>query len=235
MIKQMNILILSYKKNKLFMMNILIILIPLNIKCSSQLSENKKQSAIEVYSQSINDTTNYRFNNIKKGFKTPEDLAKSLIKSLQYYDETSYLRHIIPIEEKLELYKMNLQYNVINEDSVKYLDSISKSDISRKLNFIKRAKYFLEIILEDKKIDINKIDIIDITKELKSEYLYDYTGDKMVAPFAIINVKIEFNHEYFYIEIPQVVKVKDRWYLNYPEYYIRDKSEYEFLKNYRDH
>lgn len=43
---------------------------------------------------------------------------------------------------------------------------------------------------------------------------------------------MKYQNEKFYFEIPQILELKGKWFLYYPEYYLRDQREKDFVNEY---
>lgn len=167
------------------------------------------------------------------GYDTPEALVRELVSVFQNYNDSDYLKFVIPLDVKLYLLERGVyDWEVVTEET--YMDSITENNSKRVANYIERVGFLFDIIKNDKKVDFSKTKIVDIEYEKLDEYHFGYSPVKYIAPFAMANVKMVYKNDDYFLEIPQIVQLKGKWFLNCPEYYFRDKQEAEFLKTLKE-
>ncbi len=166
---------------------------------------------------------------IEEPTNTPFIIAESVIQFLQKKDTTSYLNIAIPLEKQKILFIDNIQYNPQEQDTLEIVKQLEKKFEDRTENFLIRAGYILDIMKNDKGFKIEEATID--TMYYKEERIKNYGsfGRTLIGDWADLTVEMTFNNETYYFEIPQIIKVEKQWYLYYPEYYLRDKREKEFV------
>ncbi len=84
-------------------------------------------------------------------------------------------------------------------------------------------------MLEDKNFIISKATIDTITYKSSAVKTHFAIDPPLRGNWTMATVQMSFNDENFYFEIPQIIEIKEKYFLYYPEYYIRDESDMEFL------
>lgn len=161
---------------------------------------------------------------------TPKDIAKTVINFLQKRDTLKYLDVTIPLDEQQKLFINNIKYNPQDKDTIALKDKLSARYNERQQNFLVRAGYILEIMKEDKQFDISEATIDTIYFNLEKLKTYGSFGRGIVGNWADVTVEMKYKNETFYFEIPQILNIENKWYLYYPEYYLRDEKEHQFVK-----
>ena len=165
------------------------------------------------------------------GLDTLEEVAIQVIDFLSTKDTTKYLDVILPFEAHQYFAAQNLEYRPEIKDTVKYMQWIADRYDNRWANYFVRAGYILDIMKRDKGILIDTSMIDTITFEPKRIKQYGGFGRFIVGEWADLDVKLTCNDKNYYFEIPQIVKLNNKWFLYYPEFYIRNESEYLYIKN----
>lgn len=209
-----------------------IVTILLVILISSCTETKTKESLDNKTEIEISTTSPYDFDENKVGLKSPTDVANGVIDFLKNADTTKYLNLAIPLNAQKLLFEQNFEFRPDIKDTSAYMDSLEVRFNNRMQNFLVRSSYIHEIMIEDKKFDIKmaKIDTIII----ESKRIKDYGGfDRpIIGNWAEVTIIMDFNEERFHFEIPQIIELKGKWFLYYPEYYIRDKKEKAFINQY---
>jgi hypothetical protein len=161
---------------------------------------------------------------------TPIDVAKTVIAFLQKRDTVSYMDVTIPLEEQQKLFIENIKYNPQDKDTLTLRKKLTLKYKERQQNFLVRAGYILEIMKRDKQFDITKASIDTIYYNLEKLKTYGSFGRGLVGNWADVTVEMTYENETFYFEIPQILNVEDKWHLYYPEYYLRDEGDQQFIK-----
>lgn len=164
------------------------------------------------------------------GFDTPEEVAIQIVDFLDKKDTSKYLEVILPFEAQKYLAAHNLEYRPDILDTVRHMKWLESRFEDRWHNYFVRANYILDIMREDKGIRIDTSMIDTITFE--PERIKNYGGfDRfIVGEWADLDVKLNYKGKVYYFEIPQVIKLKNKWFLYYPEFYIRDENDFKFIK-----
>lgn len=110
-----------------------------------------------------------------------------------------------------------------------YIEILKKYE-DRTDNFLVRAGYILDIMKNDKEFDIEKATIDSIYYNLEKIKKYGSFGKTLIGNWADLTIEMNYNNEKYYFEIPQIVKVDNEWFLYYPEYYLRDQKEKDFVE-----
>lgn len=160
---------------------------------------------------------------------TPIDIAKSVIDFLQKKDTSKYLNIAIPLEKQQKLFAENIKFNPQENDTISIYRNLKKKYKSRLDNFLVRAGYILDIMKNDKGFEIEKATIDTIYYKLEKTKTYGSFGKTLIGNWADLTIEMNYNKEKYYFEIPQIIKVDNKWYLYYPEYYLRDQKEKEFV------
>jgi hypothetical protein len=180
----------------------------------------------------VSPTNPYDFDENKIGLDNAADVASGVIYFLKNADTTRYLSLAISLEAQKYLFEKNFEFRPDIKDTSAYMDSLEIRFDKRMQNFLVRSSYIHEIMIEDKKFDIKmaKIDTIIV----ESKRIKDYGGfDRpIIGNWAEVTIIMDFNEEKFHFEIPQIIELKGKWFLYYPEYYIRDKKEKAFINEY---
>jgi len=162
---------------------------------------------------------------------TPADVAKTVISFLQKRDTAKYLNIAIPLEKQKKLFLENIKYNPQENDTMAIYRDLKRKYDSRTENFLVRAGYILDIMKRDKNFDIEKATIDSIYYKHEKTKNYGGFSRTIIGNWADLTVEMTYNNEPYYFEIPQIIKVDNQWYLYYPEYYLRDERERQFVKD----
>ena len=160
------------------------------------------------------------------GFDTPEEVAIQIIDFLDTKDTSKYTEVILPWEAQQYIVAQNLQYRPDIVDTVGHMIWLENRYDDRWVNYFVRAKYILEIMQNDEGISIDTAMIDTITYESKRIKSYGGFDRFIVGEWADLAVKLNHKGETYYFEIPQIIKLKEKWFLYYPEFYIRDEESY---------
>ncbi|MFK7770837.1 MAG: hypothetical protein AB8F94_01815 [Saprospiraceae bacterium] len=210
---------------KYFQILLVILIIGCNSEKTKVITPESKQS---INLENGNNQIEYDLNTDSIGFDSPEKVAKQVIEFLQTRDTSKYLDTAIPLKAQKYLFAKNFEYrpDITNQDNfMKWLDSRFEKRMN---NFLVRAGYISEIMIDDKGFDITKATIDTITIEDVRIKNYGGFNRFIVGEWADITIKMNYNNKDFFFEVPQIIKLKDKWFLYYPEYYIRTKRELEF-------
>jgi hypothetical protein len=172
----------------------------------------------------------YDFVSDTLGLDTPEEVAMHVIEFLATKDTAKYLDVILPYEAHQYFAAQNLEYRPEIKDTTLYMQWHADRFDDRWVNYFVRAGYILEIMKRDKGISIDTSMIDTITFEPKRIKQYGGMGRFKVGEWADLDVKLRYEEEDYYFEVPQILKLKDKWFLYYPEFYIRNEIEYLHLK-----
>lgn len=166
---------------------------------------------------------------IEPNKNSPSDIAISVIEFLQKKDTVKYLDIAIPLEKQKLLFAENIKYNPQENDTMAVFRTLKNKYAERTDNFLVRAGYILNIMKRDKGFDIEKATIDSIYYKLEKTKQYGGFGRTIIGDWADLVVEMKFENEIYYFEIPQIIKVENQWYLYYPEYYLRDERDKQFI------
>ncbi|WMX13112.1 hypothetical protein [Aureispira sp. CCB-E] len=172
----------------------------------------------------------YDFKADSIGFDSPEEVAKQVVEFLQNRDTAKYLNAIIPLEAQKYLFSQNFEYRPDIKDQAKFMKLLESRFERRMNNFLIRSEYITEIMERDKGFQIKNATIDTITIEEVRIKNYGGFNRFIVGKWADVTVKMKFNRQDYFFEIPQIIELKNKWFLYYPEYYIRTKRDLEFIK-----
>jgi len=161
---------------------------------------------------------------------TPKDIAMSVIKFLRKKDTLEYLNIAIPLEKQKKLFIDNIKFNPQENDTVAILKKLEEKYDDRTNNFLVRAGYILDIMKTDNEFEINEAVVDTIYYQLEKIKSYGSFGRTIIGDWAEITVEMTYNDNKYYLEIPQILNVEDKWYLYYPAYYFRDQKEKDFVE-----
>lgn len=208
-----------------------IMLVILLIGCSNK--ETTDKNIKNANSEKIENTDNqdkYDFQSDSLGVDSPEEIAKQVVEFLRLRDTTKYLELAIPLKAQKYLFAKNFKYRPDIKDQDKYMEWLESRFERRMDNFLVRARYISEIMEEDMGFKIGNAIIDTITIEDVRIKNYGGFNRFIVGDWADVTVKMNFNNEDYFFEIPQIIKIKEKWFLYYPEYYIRTKRDLEFIE-----
>ena len=194
---------------------------------------NISENPILEPSSDIDNSTapiSYDFESDSLGYDSPEEVAIQVISYLQTKDTISYFEAAIPLSAQKYLFAQNFEFRPDIEDQKAYMKWLSSRFERRMNNFLVRAAYIEDIMLEDKDFQINLATVDTITFKNKRIKSYGGFDRHIVGDWADVTVKMKYNNQDFFFEIPQIIKLKDKWFLYYPEYYIRTTRDLEFTK-----
>ena len=175
-------------------------------------------------------SVSYDFKSDSLGFDSPEEVAIQVINYLKTKDTIGYFEAAIPLSAQKYLFAQNFEYRPDIVDQEAYMKWLSSRFERRMNNFLVRAGYIEDIMLENKGFHINKATINTITFKNKRIKSYGGFDRHIVGEWADVTVKMKYNNQDFFFEIPQIIKLKNKWFLYYPEYYIRTARDLEFTK-----
>lgn len=204
---------------------IIIIISFLTIGCK----DNSQQRGPKVSHKK--QVSKYDFNERKIGLKNPETVAYGVLDFLKNADTTQYLSLAIPLKAQQYLLEENFKLDPDIPNRTTYLDSLAFQFEERMDNFLVRSYYIHEII-DDQQFDIQKARIDSVV--IKPVRIKNYGGfDRPIhGNWAEVTFIMNYKDEPYYFQIPQIVEVKGKWFLYYPEYYIRDQKEMDFINDY---
>ena len=206
-----------------------IILVILIIGCSPKEDKEVEASNLDTI-EIVDNFVKYDFNSDTIGLNSPEEVAKQVIEFLRQRDTTKYLELAIPLEAQKYLFAKNLEYRPDIKNQEEYMQWLESRFERRMKNFLVRAGYISEIMEEDKGFKIDNATIDTITFEDVRIKNYGGFNQFIVGDWADVTVKMNFDNEDYFFEIPQIIKLKEKWFLYYPEYYIRTKRDLEFIE-----
>ncbi len=198
---------------------------------------NSGNSKIEIaesndaaFVENSNTQFEYDFDSAKAGFNSPEEIAVRVIEYLQGGNEADYLETAIPLDAQKYLFAQNFEYKPELEDQKAFMKKLESGFEKRMKNFLLRAGFISEIMVEDKGFIISNATIDTITFDDVRIKNYGGFNKFIVGEWADVTVKMKYDNEEYFFEIPQIIKLKDKWFLYYPEYYIRTTQDFEFIK-----
>ncbi|MGH1335138.1 MAG: hypothetical protein ACRBFS_03355 [Aureispira sp.] len=197
------------------------------LSCTSE----KRQESTPVPSNTVPSLTEiYDFRPDSLGYASPQEVALQVIDFLRTKDTSLYLSTIIPLKGQQYLFAQNLEYRPDIKDQSAFLDKLTNKYDRRVDNFLVRSHYILQIMEEDKNFDITAASIDTITYEDVRIKSYGGFNSFIIGQWADLTVKMSYKDKPYYFEIPQVIQLKDKWFLYYPEYYLRTQKELDFVK-----
>lgn len=208
---------------------ITIIFVFFAIGCTSENQLSSESNRLDEFQKSSTQIK-YDFVSDSIGFNTPQEVAIQVIEFLQKRDTTKYLETTIPLDAQKYLFAQNFEYRPDIKDQEAFMNWLESRFQRRMNNFIIRAGYITEIMERDKKFQISDASIDTITFENIRIKSYGGFDRFIVGEWADVTVKMNYNDEEYFFEVPQIIKLKDKWFLYYPEYYIRTKRDLEFIE-----
>lgn len=168
------------------------------------------------------------------GKPSSKEVALGVIEFLRNSDTSQYLKLVIPLEvQKLILERDFEARTNFKEYHEAQLDSLEARYSSALENFLVRSGYIHEIMVEDKAFLISKASIDTILVEQLPANMF--RGENFPKEnWNMVTVIMEYKKEKFYFEIPQIVELEGKWFLYYPEYYLRDQKELDFVNSLRN-
>lgn len=168
------------------------------------------------------------------GKPSSKEVALGVIEFLLHSDTSQYLELAIPLEGQQLIHERDFDPKT---DFKEYHDAQSDSLEARYTsaldNFLIRSGYIHEIMIEDKEFYISKASIDTILVEKLPANMF--RGESYHKEnWNMVTVVMEYNNENFYFEIPQIVELEGKWFLYYPEYYLRDQKELDFVNSVRN-
>lgn len=208
-----------------------IIIAILIIGCSSE-SKTTKSAELEKAIKKENPVPKNKYDFVPDsiGFDSPEEVAIQVINFLKKKDTTAYLETAIPLDAQKYLFSQNFEFMPGIKNQEEFMGRLESRFEKRMNNFLVRAKYIAKIMEEDSKFQIQNATMDTITYENVRIKNYGGFDRFIVGEWADLTVKMNYNDEEYFFEIPQIIKVKNKWFLYYPEYYIRTKKELEFIE-----
>lgn len=213
------------------MKNFQILIVFLIFGCTSeQPTKNISEMSDSIQINNSTKENDYECQVDSIGFNSPEEVAKQVVNFLSQRDTTKYLELAISLEAQKYLHAKNFEYRPDIKDQKKYMEWLASRFERRMNNFLVRAGYITEIMEEDKGFQIDEATIDTITIEEVRIKNYGGFNRFIVGDWADVTVKMTYKNEHYFFEIPQIIKIKGKWFLYYPEYYIRTKRDLEFIE-----
>jgi len=213
------------------MNNILILLTFTLFGCFSNAQSDNSPNSKDLISQEYQtQNKEYDFDNENVGSNSPKEVALNVISFLKNSDTSKYLQSIIPLEAQKYLSAQNFEFRPDIKNKEKYMKWLESRFADRMDNFFVRANYILEIMKDDKKFNISEATIDTITTERVRIKRYGDFNRFIVGEWSEVTIKMNYNNEVYYFEIPQIIKLKEKWFLYYPEFYLRTASEKTFVE-----
>ncbi|QXP58557.1 hypothetical protein [Olleya sp. HaHaR_3_96] len=197
---------------------------------STKSTNEYEINLIDVTENGQNKSEKTQTSIVNSNKNTPIDIAKSVIEFLQKKDTTKYLNIAIPLKQQKKLFAENIKFNPQENDTMAVYRNLKKKYEDRTDNFLVRAGYILDIMKNDKGFNIENATIDSIYYKLEKIKKYGSFGKTLIGNWADLTVEMDYNNEKYYFEIPQIVKVDNEWFLYYPEYYLRDQKEKDFVE-----
>lgn len=168
------------------------------------------------------------------GKSSPKEVALGVINFLCNSDTSQYLKLVIPLEGQKLIHERNFDPKTdFKEYQEAQLDSLEARYPSVLENFLVRSGYIHKIMVEDKDFLIYRASIDTVlVEQLPANMFLCKKFPK--ENWNMVTVVMEYNKEKFYFEIPQIVELEGRWFLYYPEYYLRDQKELDIVNSIRN-
>jgi hypothetical protein len=168
------------------------------------------------------------------GKSSSKEVALGIIEFLRNADTSQYLMLAIPLEGQKLIFERNFDPKTgFKEYHEAQLDTLESKYPSALENFIVRSGYIHKIMIRDKEFHISKASIDTIIVEKLPANMF--RGESFPKEnWNMVTVVMDYNKEKFYFEIPQIVELEGKWFLYYPEYYLRDQKELDFVNSIRN-
>lgn len=193
-------------------------------------SDNQESKTHELEKNKTEENGDIRITTDSVELNSYTEIALGVVDFLINKDTSKYLQLAIPFSEQKHLFKQNFEYRPDIKDTLQFLNELESNFDDRMANFLVRSGYIQEIMLEDKKFEIQKATIDSIYFEKVRIKNYGGFNNYIVGEWADVTIKFNYNGKPFYFEIPQIIKVRNKWHLYYPEYYLRDQNDLDFIE-----
>ena len=173
-------------------------------------------------------TDKYDFDESKYRFETPDELAKAFLDQLNNFNESEYLE--LCVSKEAMLY-MIAQIAVMRQDA-QNIDEAVKATDKKFEDGIKQYTSVAQRIIE--KIEKQEV---TISKSVVDSMVYeigDWYGLKPNIMFTDLTIYLSHNNEQYQLQLPQLGRIKGKWFILGPEMYWRDKEELDWIKKYQD-
>lgn len=168
------------------------------------------------------------------GKSSSKEVALGVIEFLRNSDTSEYLRLAIPLEGQKLIHERDFDPKTdFKEYHKAQLDTLESRYSSALENFLIRSGYIHEIMVEDKEFYISKASIDTIIVEKLPANMFRIESFHK-ENWHMVTVIMELDNEKFYFQIPQIVELEGKWFLYYPEYYLRDQNEMDFVNSIKD-
>ena len=162
-----------------------------------------------------------------------EDVATVFLEFLQKKDSSKYLDLIIPLEGQQLIHERGLSKRKGLLDYHKaQIDSLEPRYKSFVGNFFIRSAYLDEIMIEDEGFNVKEASVDSILIEKLPANLFQ--GESFHGQnWNMVIVRMNYGEEKYYLEIPQIIELYGRWFMFYPEYYLRSQKVMDFVNEFR--
>lgn len=174
----------------------------------------------------ISTTDKYDFDESKYRIETPDELAKAFLDQLDNFNESEYLE--LCISKEAMLY-MIAQISIMRQDA-QNIDEAVKATDAKFDDGIKQYVTVAQNVIE--KIDKQEVKISESNIDSVIYEVGDWYGLKPNVMFTDLTVYLSHNGKKYQLQLPQLVRIKDKWFILGPEMYWRDAEEVEWMKKY---
>jgi len=156
------------------------------------------------------------FDETKYEFNTPDDLVKSYVRNLKNCIPDSILKHCLSKEATLYFVRQTakLRPDAQNiEQAIQAIDTQYEESQNQYVIATKNIKWNID----KEGIDISKAEIESIDYKIE-----DWYGLKPQIMFAAVTVKIKYNNKIYTLKLPQLGRLKNKWFILGPEFWWED-------------
>lgn len=173
-------------------------------------------------------TDKYDFDETKYKFETPDELAKAFLNQLDNFNEPKYLE--LCVSKEAMLY-MITQIAIMRQDA-QNIDEAVKATDEKFDDGVKQYSSVAQRIIE--KIEKQEVKISESVIDSIVYEVGDWYGLKPNIMFTDLKVFLSHNNEQFQLQLPQLGRIKGKWFILGPEMYWRDAEEVEWLNKYME-
>ena len=166
----------------------------------------------------------YDFDETKYKYETPDQLATTFLKSLDNFKESEFLE--LCVSKEAMLYMIG-QISMMRQDA-QNIDEVVEATEEKFDESIKQYTARAQMIItkiKKQKVKISECIINNINYEVKDLY-----GLKPNIMFTNLTMYLNYNGEQFQLQLPQLVRIKGKWFIIAPSIYWRDNEEIKWLE-----
>jgi len=172
--------------------------------------------SISAFGQS-NAQGNYDFDETKYKFDSPDKLIKSLIKTLNNYNEKEILEHCIPKDAIPYFFKqaskVSGDQNI--DEAIKAIQEVFDSLQMQYIIATTNLKWSIDH--DTVKLSKAKIDKIDYK-------VVDWNGLQPNVMFTAVTITLNYNKKQYTMKLPKMIRLKNKWFIVDPDFWWQEMS-----------